>query len=115
MPKRAAECVEKHACEGPLVGLLPGRLPRQFSSNRHIATPVLHSSGKQKGLRFHPAPVHPRRVPAASHSVGHRDHDRLAFVNVDHHALAIDIIHLQAAQLRAPGPELSHARVGQRT
>src|SRR5215471_13194264 len=80
------------------LGSLATGQPHDIGSDGHIGTPVVHGSGKEIGLGFHPAPVDSQGFEQFGTEWHFTVTATLALVNADHHALAINVGDLEPAQ-----------------
>src|SRR5262252_2281810 len=77
------------------------RFPWYLSIDGDIGSPVLHGAGKQVRLGFHPPPIDTKRLQQLLTQRHIAVTATLALMDVNHHALAIDVGGFQVAQLGA--------------
>src|SRR5215469_451527 len=73
-------------------------LPDDIGRDRYVGTAVMHSSGEEVGLRFHPAPIDSKGFEQYRTQWYFTIMATLSLVNADHHALAVNVGDLESAQ-----------------
>jgi hypothetical protein len=84
-----------------LLGGLPTGFPGCLGGDGDVRPPVPHGAGKQIRLGLHPAPINAKRLQEFLAQRHIAITIAFAVADVDHHAFAVDIGDLQAAQFRA--------------
>ncbi len=83
--------------DGSRLGSLPTSQPHHIGADGHVGAQTFHGTRKEKSLGLHPAPVDAQSleqlgtqgyIPVAA---------TFALVNTNHHALTVDVAHLQTA------------------